>query len=174
MEKLYSNVVRAHVGEYDTRRAITTVKDVIIDPENGKLLALIVDLRKNLIVAPIDIVFWTDRILISGHDAIIEASEVMKVAEVLKKKIRIFKACVETENGKYLGQVIDFSIGNKDFALKKLFVAKGFLGLFHYENRVIPWKNIIEILPEKIIVKNDLQTVKEESVVGVAEDFVAG
>jgi len=174
MEKFYSNIVGAHVGEHDTRRSITTVKDVVVDPENGKLLAFIVDLRRHLIVAPIDIVFWTDRILISGHDAIIEAEEVMKVDIVLKKKTKIFKARVETDSGKYLGQVIDFSIGDKDFMLKKLFVAKGFLGLFHYENRIIPWKHIIEILPEKIIVKDDLQTVKEESTVGAVEDLAAG
>jgi len=174
MEKLYSNIVGAHVAEHDSRRVITTVKDVVIDPETGKLLALIVDLRKNLIIVPVDIIFWTDRILIHGHESIIEAHEVMKVVSVLEKKIKISKARVETDNGKYLGQVIDFSIGNKDFLLKKLFVAKGFLGLFRYENRIIPWKHIIEILPEKIVVKNDLMTVKQESAVGVAEDLAAG
>jgi uncharacterized protein YrrD len=174
MEKFYSNIVGTAVGEHDSRRSFTTVKDVVVDPENGKIVAFIVDLRRNLVVTPVDIVFWTDRILISDHDAIIEAGEVLRVSQIQNKNIHIPKCPVETEEGKYLGQVLDFSVGNKDFILKKLFVAKGFWGLFRYENRIISYKNIVEILPKKIIVKNDLQTVKEESSRGVAEDLAAG
>lgn len=174
MEKFYSNIIGTPIGEHDSRTSFAAVKDVVMDSENGKILAFIVDVRRNLIVTPSDVVFWTDRILIHGQESIIEASEVLRVINVQKKNVHIQKSRVETESGKFLGSVIDFSVGNKDFILKKIFVAKGFLGLFHYENRIIPWKNIIEILPSKIIVKDDLQTIKEEAAVGVAEDLAAG
>ncbi|MFA6992190.1 MAG: PRC-barrel domain-containing protein [Candidatus Gracilibacteria bacterium] len=173
MEKLYSQIIGIPVMEYDSRHALTTVKDVVIDPESGKLVAVVVNSGKNLVITPVDILFWTDRIQIHNHDSIINANEVFRIKEIQEKKIFIPHACVFTENGKSLGKVVDFSIGNKDFLLKKLYVAKVFLGLFSYDNRIIPSKDIVEVLPDKIVVKNDLQGVKEK-VRNEAEEFVAG
>lgn len=173
MERLYSNIIGTPVRD-DGVRPLTTVKDVLIDPENGKLLALIVNVNKNLVVVPMDIISWHDSIHIHHHDNIVEANEVLRVAEVMGSGIHIFGNKVETKGGKLLGKVFDFSIGSEDLVLKKIYVAKEFLGLVRFESRIIPSRNIIEILPNKIVVENDLQTVKEENAKSnVAFDDVA-
>ena len=78
-----------------------------------------------------------------------------------------------TEDGFKLGKVVDFSMDMRDYVLKKLFVSKEILGMVRYDNRIIPAKNIVEILPNKIIVKNNLETVKEKEGAR-AEDLAIG
>lgn len=173
MDKFYTKIVGTPVVEDDNLRPITTIKDVLIDPESGKLIALIVDLSRNLIITPIDILSWHDVIHVHGRDVIVEGNEVLRVEAVQKSGVKVFHNRVETKDGKYLGKVADFSVDTHLMDLKKLFIAKGFLALFRYESRIIPAKNILEILPEKIVVKDDLAVVKQEAKEKVAMEDMA-
>lgn len=163
MDKFYTKIVGTPVVEDDNLRPITTVKDVVIDPERGKLIALIVDSGKNLIITPMDILSWHDVIHVHDRDVIVEGNEVLRVEAVQKSGVKIFHNRVETKEEKYLGKVADFSIDTHLMDLKRLFVAKGFLALFRYESRIIPAKNILEILSDKIIVRDDVAVVRQEA-----------
>ena len=83
------------------------------------------------------------------------ASEVLNTLEMrvarLEKESYGYK--VETEEGDYIGKVFDYSVETKTNALKKIFVAKNFLGLLRIDERIIPKKHIVEILPGKIVIK---------------------
>lgn len=160
MEKFYTKIIGTPVY-IDGPRPLTTIKDVIVDPEQGKLLAFVVNQSKNLIITPMDILSWGEVIHIHSSDVIIDGKEVLKIEEVQKTNIHIFHSRVETKSGKYLGKVYDLSIDSTTFMLQKLFVAKGLLGLFRYDSRIIVAKNILEILPNKIVVKEDLKKIKE-------------
>lgn len=160
--------------EDDSLRPITTVKDVVIDPDSGKLLALIVDVGKNLIISPVDIFSWQDAIFVHHGDIFVEGGEVLRVKKAQETGIKIFNNKVETQDGKYLGKVVDFSLDSMSFGIKKLYVAKGFLGLVRYDSRLITAKNIIEILPNKIVVKNDQAHVKEKRREVALEDMALG
>ena len=161
MDRFYTKIVGLPVVEDDSLRALTTVKDLIIDPEKGKVLAFVVDAGKNLIIMPMDIISWHDVLHINNRDSIIPGDDIFRVQTVQKNGAKVFGNRVETKDGKYLGNVVDYAIDNQLMILKRLFVAKGFLGLVRYDSRVIASKNILEILPEKIIVKDDAGTVKE-------------
>jgi uncharacterized protein YrrD len=175
MEKLYSTIIGTHVFEDDALRPLTTIKDVVLDPERGKIIVFIVDINKNLVIAPIDVLSWSYAIKIRDASIIIEGNEILRVEEVQKKGIRVVYNRVETENGLYLGKVYDFSVDEKTFELRKIFVAKGILGIFRYDSKIISAKNIIEVLPEKIVVKNTLEPVKEETEGKVSiKDAIAG
>ncbi|MBI2634426.1 PRC-barrel domain-containing protein [Candidatus Peregrinibacteria bacterium] len=168
MEKLFTRIIGTPIFE-DGPRPLTTVKDMVIDPENGKVLALVVSLTRKLIIVPIDIESWHDAVKVHSGDAITEARDVMRVDVVMKSGIHVFRSRVVTKGGKFLGKVYDFSIDSNLMVLHKLYVARGFLGLVKFESRIIPYDNILEILPGKIIVKDDLTEVKaKERVVGVA------
>lgn len=172
MERFYTQILGSPVRDGDVR-PLTTVRDVLIDPSNGRVCSLEVDSGKNMVVTPIDIISWHDGIVINGADSIVPAEDILRVSEILKQNIRIHKSAVESKNGTYLGKVFDFSIDPKSFDLKKLYVAKNILGLVRYDKRIIPSKDIIEILSGKIIVKSDKAAIeaKEEeriSVKGVA------
>lgn len=164
MERLYTNILGTPVFEDDGTRPITTVKDLLVDPETSKTLAFIVDKSKNLVVMPIDIVSFGDVIRINTHDSIIEAHEVLRIEQVQQKQIYIFNNRVETEEGEYLGRVIDFSLDFTTYELKKIYVAKVILGMFRYGTRVFTVRNIVEILPKKIVVKGGPEKVIEKSV----------
>lgn len=173
MEKLYSDIVGAPVVEDNVLRPITTVKDLVVDPESGKLEAFVVDINKNLVISPIDVLFFGNRIQIHARDAVIHGSEILRVAEIQKKGIRIFGNKVVTEDGFKLGKVVDFSMDMHQYTLKKLFVSKDILGMVRYDGRIIPAKNIVEVLPNKIIVKNNLEKAKEREGAR-AEDLAVG
>ncbi len=163
MERLYKNIIGTAVVDEDFGRPLTTVKNVIMDPESGKLIALVVDINKNLIITPHDILSWTGVIKIHSSQMIIDAREVLRVEAVQKKRISIMDNKVVTEEGKNLGRVVNFSIHEKTLELKNLHIAKMILGLIRLESRIMPANRIIEVLPRKIVVKDDKGTVKEEA-----------
>ena len=164
MERLYSKIVGSHIYEDSFERPISTVKDIIIDPESGKVLALVVNLSRNLVLSPIDILSWNDAVHIHSRDDFVPGDEILRVDSVQKMRTRIFHNKVYTKEGEFLGKVADFSIDSSDLALNKLYVSKVFWGVLRYQSRIIPAKNIEEILPDKIVVKADASVKEEEKV----------
>lgn len=160
MERFYTKIVGIPVVEDDSIRALTTVKDVLTDPESGKVIAFVVDVGRNLVITPLDVISWHDVVHIRSRDEIIPGDDIARVQTVQKNGSKIFHNRVETRAGKYLGRVVDFSIDSNLMTLKRLFVAKDVLGLVRYDSRVVVAKNILEVLPDKIVVKDDLGTVK--------------
>lgn len=174
MERLYSNIVGTPVLEDDALRPMAIVRDIVVDPLNGLLLAVIVNSKKTQIISAIDIAGWTNVVHIHNRHVIVDAGDVLRISEILKNGFHIFRNRVESENGEYLGKVFDFTIDEVTMCLNKLFIAKEFLGIFRYDNRIMHAKNILAILPDKIIVKNPLKTVKEEAKSAIkAEDAAA-
>ena len=174
MERSYSKIIGTAVFN-DSTRPITSVKDLIIDPETGKILAFVVNINKKMIVTPMDILSWQENIKVHNGEAVINANEVLRVENVLNNQINILKNKVYTKNGEYLGKVIDYTVDNQSYLLKNLFVSKGFLGLIRYQSRIIPYKNIIEIKREKIVAKDSLKKIdiKQEEKIVRLEDAVA-
>lgn len=171
MERFYTKTIGTPIFEDDSLRPVTSVKDVIMDPETGKMVALVVNTSKNLVITPMEILSWQDGIYVSNRDAIFSGNEVLRIQKVRESGIKIFNNKVETQSGKFLGRVFDFSIDNQTFSLKKLYVARGFLGLIRLDSRIIPQKNIIEILSDKIVVKDDLHGIKEKEGEMIMEDM---
>lgn len=155
VERFYSKIVGTPVYEDGGQRPITTVKDVVVDPEVGKLLAFVVNLNKSLVITPVDVLSWTEVIKVHNNDAIASSDEVLRVAQVMAKHVNIFHNKVYTKSGEYLGKVNDFSIDSNVMMLQKLYLSKGFLGLIRYQSRIISAKNILEILPDRIVIKDE-------------------
>jgi len=161
MEQLLSEIIGTPVMVEDVR-PLTSVKNLVIDNESGKILAFVVDAHKNKIIAPIDVIEWRRRIIrIHNHESIIDGDEVLRVKKVQETNIKILGSKVETVDGLELGRVYDYSVDNKNLCLKNLYVAKGIVMFFRYEKKIISWKHIVEILPGKIIVKDGLAQTKE-------------
>ena len=162
MERSYSKIIGTAVFN-DNIRPITTVKDLIIDPETGKVLAFLVNINKKLIIAPLDVLSWQESIKINNGEVIINAAEILRVESVLKNKIRIIKSKVFTKDGEYLGKVVDFSLDTDNYRLKNIFVAKGILGLVRYQSTIISYREIIEVKRDKIIIKNIVKKIEVNS-----------
>lgn len=173
MEKFFTKIIGTPVYD-DSSMPLTTIKDVLMDPENGKVLAFIVDVGKKSVIVPRDVESWQEAIKIHYSDVIIDGRDVLRVDEALKMNVPVFHNKVFAKNGKYLGTVNDFSINTEFMVLDKLYVSRGFLGLVRFESRIIPFNNILEILPDKIIVKNDVGEVREKEAKVTMEEMPAG
>lgn len=168
MERFYTKTVGAPIYA-EGARPITTVKDMMIDPASGKLAALEVNRGRNMVIVPMDIVSWQDVLRVHGQDSIIDADEVVKVSELHKEDVRIYRNRVEALDGSYLGRVYDFSIDSGSLGLQNLYVAKEILGMVRFGSRIIRARDIVEILKEKIIVKNNVEAVREKRDIVVEE-----
>ena len=161
MEKLYTKILGMPVRD-DGVRPITTVKDVLIDPATGKICALEVHSGRNMVIVAVDILAWRDAIIINNADSIVSAEDILRVEELIKQDLRVYKNNVESKSGTHIGKVYDFIIDSENLNLKKLYVSKDILGIARYDKRIIDAKDIIEILKEKIIVKANTAILKEE------------
>lgn len=133
---------------------IARVTDILIDTLDGKVVAFFVSTGKMKIVAPIDIIFFGQGLVIRDNEDIIDANDLVKVQVTIKRDIRLLKSRVETKKGDFLGNLHDFYIDTKAYGLTKIVVHKSLLGLFKTPDRIIPARDIIEIKKDLVIVKN--------------------
>ena len=163
MEKLYSNIIKTPVFLEEGREAVAGVKDVIMDSETGKLLAFVVNANKGLVIIERDVLEWGDVLHIHDHHSIAEAEDIIRVKSVMDRGVRIFGNKVETKKGENIGLVVDMVIDSKTYQLKKIFIAKRVLGLLQYDQRIVSAKKIVEVLEDKVIVENSVESVKEKA-----------
>ncbi|MEK9132983.1 MAG: PRC-barrel domain-containing protein, partial [Patescibacteria group bacterium] len=168
---LYSEFIGMPVFSEYSSSPLALIKDAIIDPENGKLLALLV--KNNHIIVPMDIErSTTSAIFIADNDRILPVDDVLRVKMVLSRHISIPSAKVITEkNHEYLGRVTDFEIDTTHMVLANIHVAKQFLFL-HFNERIIDFKHIVRIEKHSVIVKE--QAVMSKAKVAVGESAFAG
>jgi sporulation protein YlmC with PRC-barrel domain len=151
MEKQYSEILGTPVVIDEMPRPVGRVQDLIMDPESGNLVAFSVG--QNRVIVPRDVIRLHRHLLIHDRDDICHSEDILRIGEIQKLGSGILKNKVETEEGDYIGKVFDYSVETKTNALKKIFVAKNFLGLLRIDERIIPKKHIVEILPGKIVIK---------------------
>jgi len=166
MIKTYKEILWTPVYVDDEIRPVSTIKDLVLDPFNGSLVAVIVNKNKNLGFAPMDLVYWDGKVKIRDASCIFDVSEILRAEEILKKDIKIIRNKVFDEDGAFLGKVSDYSFNTNPsiLTLTSITVTQDFLGLINFEKRLIPAKNIVEILTEKIIVKSDSKVREPKSV----------
>lgn len=170
MQKLYSQIVGLPVFDEFSRSPIAFVRDVIIDPENGKVVAFLV--KQDRIIVPMDIESFTSGLFIANKDRILPVDDVLRVHEVLKRNIHVIGEKVITEREKTpIGRAVDYSIDTNLMMLTGIYVAKIFF-FFHFQERIIPFNKIVKINKGSIIVK-DSQPLKESEKAQAAEKAFA-
>jgi uncharacterized protein YrrD len=152
---------------------IARVADLIIDPNNGKLLAFKLQKSKFFkpkIICAIDISGFTPLFLVVKDDSVvIDADEVVKIKEVLAKKIMIIGNKVKTENGKKLGICENILIDTATSMTTKFYVkSSGLLGSLQ-PDRIIPSSAVVRIDCNAIVVKENGVKEKATAVAGIAE-----
>lgn len=156
------------LDEY-SRSPLALVQDVIIDPENGKLLVFVV--KKNHIITPFDIEHINSALYIADKSRIISFNDVLRAQNVAKLKIPIIRTRVFTQRKHaYIGRVVDYEIDTTHFMLAKIHVAKLFLFL-RFQERIIDYRAIIKISKTEIIVKDAAEVEAKEKAVARGAAF---
>ncbi len=162
VEKFYSKIIGSFVYN-EALMPFAVVKNVLVDPETGKLSAFKVSGGPDKVIIPIDILRWKEVLIVEGADSIVDSSDIVAVDRVLKSGIKIYKNNVVAKTGEYVGRVYNFTLDSDSFALKNLYVAKSFWGIFKCDKRIISSKEIVEILKDKIVIKKDKDVVHDLS-----------
>lgn len=138
---------------------------VHLDAQNGSILAFEIAVKGPRFISPQDIINWKTEYLTLGQEyEIHDAVDLVRLAQSLKdaggdligKKVR-------TEGGTKLGLVSDYTLNSKQLVLSSITVQKNFLGLFHFDTRLIHQKNILEIKPRLIIVRESWMKVPAQN-----------
>ncbi len=170
-----TNLIGQPVYCVETHSALGRINNPVIDPENGQIIAFLVSTSflgalKVLSIKDI-IAVKADFLVIQKETALVEPEEIIKVAEILKKNIKVLENWAKTDKGEWLGKVEDLLIETETFSVTKYYIrgtAFGFrllpfLGTFK-ENRIIPAENIIKIGPKVIIVREESKIKEKEKV----------
>lgn len=164
MRKLYSQLIGLPVFDESSggNSPLALIRDIILDPENGKILAFVV--RNNRVIVPFDVERLNSGLFIGDRDRIVPMDDVLRVHQVAQWHIDLIRARVVTEREKrFLGRVVDYEIDTSHMSLTHIQVAKLFF-FFRFQERLISLKNIIRIEKHTIIVKDIKElTVKEKS-----------
>lgn len=149
--KSLSELVGLPVEDIHEQKILGYIRDAVVDPENGKIVAF--RIGKNRVVASVDIVGIQDGFFVQNINAIAAPQEILRLVTIEKIGIQFLAAAVYTEKGTLLGRVHDLLFNLDTFTLDKLDVAKGFLW-WKREERLIPWNAIVRVEKGKIIVRD--------------------
>ncbi len=131
---------------------------VILDPDNGQILAFELIKRDPKYLSPRDIISWKKNYLILGqHYEIHSGNDLIRLQKVLQSRhVDISGRRVRTESGTYIGRVTDYSLHTTHNVLASITTQKSFWGLWSYDTRLIHQSSILEIKPREIIVRDSL------------------
>lgn len=162
MQKLYSQLIGIPIIE-NSGDVLGLVHDVLIDPENGKVLAFF--LSRNRIIVPMDIERINSGLHIHDREHILELHEVLRVQAVHEKGITLIGSRVFAEKqSEPLGRVVDFDIDTVTMTLSHVHCAKLFF-FFRFQERIIGSRNIVRIEKNRVTVRDRTDSpVSEKSV----------
>lgn len=155
MEKLYTQTIGLPVVT-EHGHIVGRVFDIIVNPDTGKIAAFALGPTGQKVVSPIDVLAWSNALIINDEDSILDPDDIQIVAQISQKNIYIRGKKVVTKSGEYIGKVGDIAFNSKMFMLTVLLIGKSFLGIY-YDKKNVAHKDILEITPEKIIIKDPLR-----------------
>lgn len=137
-----------------SNRPICRLKKPIIDPQNGKVIAFQTT-RKTPFLTIQDIASLNSQQLqLSQNYEFHPLEDLIRVQNILQQNIKILYKKVKTESGEYLGRVTNLEIDSDALVLHHINVQKRHFHLIKGLPRLIHQKNILEITPSQITVRD--------------------
>ncbi len=153
------------------RKPVARVRDLVLKPENGKILGFLISFRHEKVLTPEDILYWDENIYIHDTGVMDDIEDIIPVQKALNSGIKIFKNQVLTEEGEKLGHVVNCFFNTKTFELEAIAIAKIFFG-YHTKKRLLKSTEIIEVTKRAVIVKSPMRPMRVKKL-GI-EPFAAG
>jgi len=146
------------VAAIDAERKIGEVKEIIVDPETGKLHGFLVKTGRvfshTLALSIVDIKEWDPNGLVtSSVENLVEPSEIYRIKDVLDKNQLILNMHAQTESNKSLGLCENFLIDTVTESVVKFYL-KDILG----KTRIFPHDALVKI-DKALIFRDDVAEV---------------
>lgn len=125
-------IIGLSVAALDTQSKIGEISQILIDPNNGNLVGFIVVtggiLSPKKVLSITDVRDWDPNgIVTSSIDNLVDSKEIIRIKEILDKKIFLLGMRAKIESGKNLGVVEDFLIDTENQSVIKYYL-KDLLG----------------------------------------------
>lgn len=145
------------------------VQSLIINPDNGELAGLIVregfGKQSLKTLAAKDILgISADFYLVPSYETLGDLDEIVRLKDILDKKVKITGNKVYTASGTYLGRVFDYTVDLRHFMISRIYVGSKLLGPIGRQH-IIAYKQIISIEKDRITVDDTIIKVKTSSLV---------
>lgn len=163
-----SKIVNAPVGALDRGEKVGTVKRVIVSPDQGKLIAVLIATsgfpKQAKVISFIDII-EIDRggVVISSSEQLLDQDEIVRVDELIKKKFNILRLKAVNREEKFLGFISDVIVDSQSGGIMRVYVD------FLWRNFVFTKEDIVRIELNKAVFDNGPEEVEEEEGIKIAE-----
>ena len=166
MVREYLGIIGTHIVREEDGEVLALLKDIIINPDTGKIEAFWVKPMNHpfsdAILLTDDIIEWKKHIYVKDEKAISSPGDIIRIEEILSRNSLFIGNRVRTKKGENIGFVYDLEFDDRKFYLKKLYTQKIFL-IFRYDLRLFFYESIIEVLPEAIVVKDTVKKAEEKA-----------
>jgi len=169
MQLLASELIDMPIGAIDEQSKVGTIEEIVISPEDGKLLGLIVG--SGILGFNKSSIGWQDildadknGLVIQTSDNLLSVEDNIRISEVIQTGFSLDNLPVETKSGQKLGNINDYSLNMESGNLSKIHVHQ----LLPPQDRIISRSNIISINKDKVVVR-DLPAKEEVRVSAVPE-----
>ena len=167
-------VLSLHVGG-----RIASVSELIIDPDNLKIIACRVE--GPLVGREVGEILLMESVrefsrlgmIVDSADEFVEPDEVIRVKKILELNFHLPGLKVEAKNGAKLGKVSDFTLEPSSWQVQQLIVQRPLVKAFLDPELTIPRSRIEEINDYKIIIKDETDKPKAKARASKT-DFVPG
>ena len=150
-----SNIIGKPIYSQQDDQEMGRVADIIIDPKNGDVVAFLISelWQKPKIVSEQDVIDVNQSgVLINAAESIMAPAEIIKVDEIMKRKIKLIGSKVITESKQKLGVAEDFVIETSTGQIIKLYVKNGLLS----PSLILPTDKIVNIEKNLVIFSDDV------------------
>ncbi|MCL2444869.1 PRC-barrel domain-containing protein [Candidatus Saccharibacteria bacterium] len=103
-------------------------------------------------------------LIIDSVDDLVDPNDVIRVKQIIDYDFHLINHKVITKKKQNIGRVADYTIDSATFSIYQLVVKRPFLSSLNDPELTINRSQIIEIDDDKVIIKNDTQTVKLDPV----------
>lgn len=150
-----TKLIGTAVAAVDSQSRIGEIREIFIDPNNGKIMGFLVKMDGLLgptrALSFMDIKDWDPNgIVTETEENLVEPSEIVRIKKLIEKNIILLGMKAETESGKSLGKVENFLIDTQTETVVKYYLNDLILG-----QKIIPADKVIQI-DHKIIFADEV------------------
>lgn len=152
------------------------VANSIVDPNSFKIIAFRLDgphFNKNdpniLDISSIRDYSPNIGFVIDNVEDLVARDDIIKIKKIIELNFDLNGLKVETKKHSKIGTVIDYTVNSEDYMVQQIIVKRPVVKSFVDPEVTIPRQEIIEVTDYKIIIKDELKTIKERA---EKEDFI--
>lgn len=166
-----SSTIGLHVLEEGTDEFLGIVSGALIHPDTGKIEGFFLSVphflhSREQFFATVDIVRWGTRVYLRDADAISPLEDRIRLQSLLQDPRTVIGQKMVTESDVFVGRCRDVQFSTKKMKIEWLFPRK-----FWRWGVALPLTEVVEIQPDKIVLRDPVKTEKapEASSVDVQE-----